>query len=429
MSISNPSGGISTSGVVNITGGTINGAAIGNVTPSTGAFTTLSTTTSYTQNEGTANGVVYLNGSKVQTSSAGLTFDGTNAATTGTMTAAKLIPTGTSATGNGMYLPAANTLGWSVNGSEQMRLTSTGLRIGTSSITDPYGGVNHRLLNMDGTWGGVISFKIGATTFSSVGNRPSGNTGLRLAAYGATAADIVEVVTNGTVRSTWDVNGNWLPGADNTQNIGAASLRMKEIFAGTGTINTSDAREKTAVSALTASEKAAARDLALAIGSYQFLDSVERKGADNARRHIGMTVQRAIEIMESHGLNPFKYAFICFDEWGEVTEEVVSENGEFEREVTRQKVIEGVVEYAEVEVINGVPTRVVKTKTESVPQFDQVAVVDVDGNTVDGLTHPVPVMETVTERYDVIVKRPAGNRYGFREAQLGLFIAAGVLQS
>jgi hypothetical protein len=64
----------------------------------------------------------------------GLTFDGTNFATTGTASATKLIPTGGSATGNGMYLPATNTLAWSNNGAETMRLNSSGnLGIGTSS--------------------------------------------------------------------------------------------------------------------------------------------------------------------------------------------------------------------------------------------------------------------------------------------------------
>ena len=82
---------------------------------------------------GTANGVLYLNGSKVATSGSALTFDGTNFATTGTASATKFIPTGGTATGNGMYLPTSNELAWSNNGSETMRLTSTGLGIGTSS--------------------------------------------------------------------------------------------------------------------------------------------------------------------------------------------------------------------------------------------------------------------------------------------------------
>jgi hypothetical protein len=75
---------------------------------------------------GTANGVVFLNGSKVETSGSALTFDGTNFATTGTASAAKLIPTGGTATGNGMYLPSANTLGFSTNGVLNMSLDASG---------------------------------------------------------------------------------------------------------------------------------------------------------------------------------------------------------------------------------------------------------------------------------------------------------------
>ena len=59
---------------------------------------------------GTANGVLYLNGSKVATSGSALTFDGTNLS---------LLPSGYSVFG--------------ASSSEQMRLTSTGLGIGTSS--------------------------------------------------------------------------------------------------------------------------------------------------------------------------------------------------------------------------------------------------------------------------------------------------------
>jgi hypothetical protein len=50
-----------------------------------------------------------------------------------TVSAAKFSPTGTSATGNGMYLPAANTLGWSTNGSLKLSLDSSGnLGLGTT---------------------------------------------------------------------------------------------------------------------------------------------------------------------------------------------------------------------------------------------------------------------------------------------------------
>ncbi|MNM82940.1 hypothetical protein D3C81_949830 [compost metagenome] len=63
---------------------------------------------------------------------------------------------------------------------------------------------------------------------------------------------------------------------------------------------------------------------------YQWLAMIEAKGA-SAREHIGMTVQRAIAVLESHDLDPFAYGFICYDEWGELPE-VHGEVGEVVQE-------------------------------------------------------------------------------------------------
>jgi hypothetical protein len=51
---------------------------IGSGTPNTGSFTTLTTSGAVTINGGTANGVAYLNGSKVLTTGSALVFDGSN---------------------------------------------------------------------------------------------------------------------------------------------------------------------------------------------------------------------------------------------------------------------------------------------------------------------------------------------------------------
>jgi hypothetical protein len=53
-------------------------------------------------------------------------FGSQEVVTTGSVTAAKIIPTGTSATGNGVYLPDANTVGFSTDGVERMRITDGG---------------------------------------------------------------------------------------------------------------------------------------------------------------------------------------------------------------------------------------------------------------------------------------------------------------
>lgn len=112
--------------------------------------------------------------------------------------------------------------------------------------------------------------------------------------------------------------GDLKPGADNTQPLGGASNRFSVVYAGTGTINTSDAREKTEVAPLTANEIAAAKQLAGELGTFRFLSAVAEKGA-GARMHIGMTVQRAIDIMATNGLDPMNYGFICHDRWPDAT--------------------------------------------------------------------------------------------------------------
>ena len=129
-----------------------------NVSGGTASVTTLTTSSTVTLNGGTANGVAYLNGSKVLTTGSALTFDGSSLAVTlasTTTPSVRLYYNGSSQYGlhsmnaNGDYVvesPALNgvTSGqlylkgnaamlFGVGGSEQMRLTSTGLGIGTSS--------------------------------------------------------------------------------------------------------------------------------------------------------------------------------------------------------------------------------------------------------------------------------------------------------
>lgn len=105
-----------------------------------------------------------------------------------------------------------------------------------------------------------------------------------------------------------------LPSPDNSLNLGGPSNRYATLYAATGAINTSDAREKSAVLPLSAGEIAASKDLASRIGTFRFLDATRLKG-EGARRHVGLTVQEAIAILRANGLDPFAYGFICHDAW------------------------------------------------------------------------------------------------------------------
>lgn len=106
------------------------------------------------------------------------------------------------------------------------------------------------------------------------------------------------------------------PATDNAISAGTASFRYSTVYAGTGSINTSDEREKEQFVALTGAELAAAKDLARAIGTFKWKAAVLSRGAA-APKHIGLTVQSAITILVSHGLDPAHYGFVVHDTWDE----------------------------------------------------------------------------------------------------------------
>src|SRR5215208_4396191 len=90
--------------------------------------------------------------------------------------------------------------------------------------------------------------------------------------------------TAATVTGSLQVAGVVSPGADNTYRLGSASFRWSQLYAGTATINTSDAREKTALAEVP--EALLDAILAVPIGAYQWLDSVAREGPEGARIHF-----------------------------------------------------------------------------------------------------------------------------------------------
>lgn len=233
-----------------------------------------------------------------------------------------------------------------------------------------------------------------------------------------------------TVVQTDSATKSFKPGSDNTQPLGTASLRWSVVYAGTGSINTSDAREKAPVRPFASAEIAAARDLLAEIGVFQWLASISAKGEDGARLHIGMTVQRAIEIMESHGLDPWRYGFICRDDITRTVKVMQTQMVPAAEDVAES--------YSEIEIREGVPVRVQKTRVVQRPLESLVAIVDESGQpvtrtsqnedgsfTVEPLMHPVPVM--VAREVEVEIEEPAGDRLGFRYDQLTLFLMRGLV--
>jgi hypothetical protein len=153
-----------------------------------GSFTTLSASSTVTFSGGTANGVAYLNGSKVLTTGSALTYNGSifgvGSGATGGYGAlqvrggfayvnedganTKQLYLRSDFGGNGPAIQIGGTdpLLFVLNSAEQMRLTSTGLGIGTSSPS--------RKLTVSGTTSALMDFSATSFTRYTVGSDSNG---------------------------------------------------------------------------------------------------------------------------------------------------------------------------------------------------------------------------------------------------------------
>ncbi len=128
-------------------------------------------------------------------------------------------------------------------------------------------------------------------------------------------------------------NDQLSPETDNSMVLGRSNGRWSTVYAATGSINTSDAREKTTITPLGEALSRVAARIKASIGTFQWLEAVERKGADRARIHIGVTAQAVEAAFEAEGLDASRYALFCEDA---LTEEVeieparINESGEIE---------------------------------------------------------------------------------------------------
>lgn len=133
-----------------------------------------------------------------------------------------------------------------------------------------------------------------------------------------TGAQIIQgaLTVNGTCTSTgFRAGGSGVaPSSDGAANCGNGSQRWGTVFATSGTINTSDAREKESVQNLSDSEIKAGLDVAAELGRFRFLPDTVAYRVE-PRQHIGMTVQRLIEIFNEHGLDAMEYAMVSHDKW------------------------------------------------------------------------------------------------------------------
>jgi hypothetical protein len=117
------------------------------------------------------------------------------------------------------------------------------------------------------------------------------------------------------------VNGSgatFTPSSDNTMSLGSSGFRWTTVYATTGTINTSDATQKTEIADLTAAELAVARRIKGLFKTFKFKDAVAAKGA-GARKHIGVMAQDVQAAFAAEGLNASDYGVFCSDTVDDVT--------------------------------------------------------------------------------------------------------------
>ncbi|EJX3028605.1 tail fiber domain-containing protein [Escherichia coli] len=116
-----------------------------------------------------------------------------------------------------------------------------------------------------------------------------------------------------------------LPGVASAQSNGSASFKWTQVYADSGSINTSDRRKKTDFEDISEAEKRVAIKIKGMICRYRMKDAVAIKG-DGARYHIGAIVQDVISAFEDEGLDPMRYGMVCYDKWDKKEPEY-DENG------------------------------------------------------------------------------------------------------
>ena len=95
------------------------------------------------------------------------------------------------------------------------------------------------------------------------------------------------------------------PMSDNSINLGAATMRWGTIYAGTGTINTSDKKSKREIKKLTESEVLIGKRIPDLIRSFKMLDGESQ--------HVGVIAQEVEALFESEGLNARDYGILSVD--------------------------------------------------------------------------------------------------------------------
>lgn len=292
----------------NITGGSIDGTPIGNISPSTGKFTTLN-------------------------ASSGATLSGTCTA-----------PTVTPGSDNSTKI-ATTAFVQSAIAAVSSGVTSFNTRTGVVTLTsgDVTGALGYTPYNAGGATV-VTTSNISTYAPSPTGSGASGNWGINITGNAATVTNGVYTTGSQSISGDKTFTGNinvgstanqiyqtgggllnlganlvtgasaTIPATDNSANLGFTSFRWAQVYAVNGTINTSDASAKQQIAEFTPAEIAVGKRLRGLFRTYKMNDAVAKKGP-NARIHAGVMAQAVFDAFAAEGLDANKYSLYCVDTW------------------------------------------------------------------------------------------------------------------
>lgn len=140
---------------------------------------------------------------------------------------------------------------------------------------------------------------------------------------GSGSQPITQLGVSKTINSTAKVQlrgASVVPQFDQAATLGGSATdeRWSTVYATTGAINTSDERAKQEIGTIPDEVLDAWSEVEYV--QFRFVDAVAEKGGD-ARLHTGVVAQRVKEAFERHGIDPFAYGVLCYDEWDAVEEE------------------------------------------------------------------------------------------------------------
>jgi len=123
-------------------------------------------------------------------------------------------------------------------------------------------------------------------------------------------------------------SNGFYPATDGDKNLGRASTgRWNNSYFAVAPTVSSDRSLKQQIRDLDEAERAVAVRCKALVKAYKMNSAVAEKGPDGARWHFGVIAQEVVEAFQLEGLDPYKYAIVCLDEWDDHPE-VLNDEGE-----------------------------------------------------------------------------------------------------